>query len=60
MFLQNFDKRSLVPETRKQYIGYIIDTHKSRSAVWIEIPSQRIRIVKHDIGRTLKKGSVTA
>ena len=59
-FYINFEKSSLQPDTRKQYIGYIIDTSKSDNSVWIEIPPQRIRTVKHDITRALRKGHILA
>lgn len=59
-FFVNYEKSSLEPETRKKYIGYIIDTGKSNNSVWLEIPNSRIRKVKHDISRVLRKGCVTA
>ena len=56
----NYDKSSLTPDFKKQYIGFIIDTFKKENAIWIEIPKCRIKTVKHDIARALKKGSITA
>lgn len=56
----NYDKSSLVPECRKTFIGFIIDSAKSKHSVWIEIPKERIRKVRHDIARVLKRQSVTA
>ena len=56
----NYDKSSLHPEPRKSFIGFIIDTNRTKDSVWIEIPKDRIRKVRHDIARVLKRKSVTA
>jgi hypothetical protein len=59
-FIVNRDKCSLQPEQSKQYIGYVISTHNEDHKVWIRIPGSRIRAVKKDIRRILRKGSCTA
>ena len=56
----NYEKSSLVPKSRKSFIGFVIDTTKSKHAIWIEIPKERIRKVRHDLARVLKRQSVTA
>ena len=56
----NYDKSSLHPEPRKSFIGFIIDTNRTKDSVWIEIPKDRIRKVRHNIARVLKRKSVTA
>ena len=56
----NYDKSSLHPEPRKSFIGFIIDTNRTKDSVWIEIPKDRIRKVRNDIARVFKRKSVTA
>ena len=56
----NFEKSCLTPATRQEFIGYIIDTAKNGSAIWIEIPRSRIRSVKHNIGHALKSNRINA
>ena len=59
-FTINIEKSDLTPSNRKTFIGYIIDTAKQKDAIWLEIPKSRIRSVRHDIGRALKKGIISA
>ena len=59
----NFPKSSLEPDTRKDYIGFILDTAKSENnepCVWIEIPKQRVSSLRRDIRRGLGKGQLSA
>ena len=56
----NIEKSSLTPETRKTFIGFVIDTAKRDSGIWLEIPKKRIGTVKKDIGRALKHKSISA
>lgn len=52
----NFEKSSLTPEPVKEHIGYIISTVNDDNNVWIKIPCARLRKVKHDINRLIKRG----
>ena len=54
----NFEKSDLVPSLSKTFIGYVIDNSGSRTV--IKVTSDRIRKVRKDINRVLKKQSVTA
>ena len=56
-FTVNFQKSDLVPSSRKSFIGYIVDTSKQSGAIWLEIPKCRIRSVRQNISRALRKGS---
>lgn len=56
----NYSKSSLEPDTCAKFIGYMIDTVKEKDTVWLSIPKDRIRKVKADIRRILKKGKVAA
>ncbi len=59
-FFINFEKSSLLPETQKEHVGYIISTVNGDGQVWIRIPHKCIRKLKHDIRRLLVKGSGSA
>ena len=59
-FMLNTDKSSLVPETEKEHIGFVISTALETDAVWIKIPPKRIRKLRHDIDRLLRRDIVTA
>ena len=59
-FTINWKKSSLTPDTRKLFIGYVIDTDKSADGIWLEIPKSRIRKVKHDISRAIKNQKTSA
>ena len=54
----NFEKSDLMPSLSKTFIGYVIDNSGSRTV--IKVTSDRIRKVRKDINRVLKKQSVTA
>ena len=56
----NFEKSSLTPEHTKQYIGYLIRTANSDGQVWLEIPSNCIRGLRHNMFRLLKAGKGSA
>lgn len=56
----NFEKCKLVPSTKAQFLGYIIETSRESDGIYISIPKERITRVKKDIVRILKKGSATA
>jgi hypothetical protein len=58
-FVINYEKSELVPGTTKEHIGYVISSAED-DAVWIRIPTRRIRNLKHDIDRALAKLEVTA
>ena len=57
-FSINYDKSSLVPELCKPYIGYIIDNCGKQTV--IKINKDRIRSVRKEISRALRKGQATA
>jgi len=56
----NIEKSSLTPETKKTFIGFVIDTAKCDNGIWLEIPKKRITAVKKDIGRALKYKYISA
>lgn len=56
----NFPKSSLIPETIKEYIGYVIHTDNKDGHVWIQIPKSRITKLKKDINRCIRLGTVGA
>ena len=56
----NPDKSSLVPETQKEYLGYILNACDDSGLPSISIPSRRILKVKKDIRRAFSKPSVKA
>ena len=56
----NFGKSSLTPEhTKAVYRIYLVRTVNSDCQAWLEIPSDRIRSLRHDICRLLKAGTCT-
>ena len=56
----NWDKSNLVPSTEQQHLGHIMATNNKDGYVWIRVPSDRIRKVKHDINRAIKSKALTA
>ena len=56
----NWDKSKLVPATEQQHIGYVISTANEDGHIWIRVPPERIKKVKHDINRALKNKVLTA
>ena len=56
----NYDKSQLAPKNEQKFIGYIINTTKERDKIWLQIPKERIKSLKHDIRRALKVGRVSA
>lgn len=55
-FTLNFEKLSLLHETQKLCIAYIISTVTTDGQVWIHIPRTRIHKLKHDIRRVVRRG----
>ena len=56
----NYKKSSLVPETTKKWIGYVVSSSLSQGQPGILIPATRIRKLKKDIKRVLHQGQATA
>ena len=56
----NFEKSNLIPNQRQLYIGYIIITNKTPNKIFIQIPATRLKHLRHDINRALKKGKLSA
>ena len=56
----NFEKSCLVPKKTQAFIGYVVSTDKSPNKVFLQIPQDRIRRLKHDIKRALKQRSISA
>lgn len=54
----NFEKSSLEPSVKKDFIGYTIDTSGDKPI--IRIPQQRITKLRKDITRCLGKGKILA
>lgn len=59
-FFINYTKSSLTPCTSTKFIGYIIQTDKTKDTVWLHIPKDRINKLKHDIKRVLRSNVVVA
>ena len=59
-FTINTEKSSLTPSCSQVHIGYRISTDNPDNQVWISIPKERIRQLRHDINRLLNKGQGTA
>ena len=53
-FIINYDKSQFTPSTERTYIGYVINTAKKEDSIWVSIPKERIKRLKHDIARMLK------
>ncbi len=58
--LPNYEKSSLIPQTTKDFIGYRLNTCNDDGKVWVQIPPERIRSVRHDIARLISTGHGTA
>ena len=56
----NFPKSNLTPSKSQIFIGYIISTNKEPKKIFIQIPATRIKRLKHDINRALRRGFISA
>ena len=56
----NYDKSSLTPAKSCSYLGYIIDSRGPDNKPWLYIPGDKIRNLKKDIIRYLKRGTIPA
>jgi len=59
-FCINYEKCSLIPETRCDYIGYEINSLGPGGTPWLSIQPAKIRKLKKDIRRCLFKGCIQA
>lgn len=59
-FLVNYQKSSLEPSTRKDFIGYTVDTDGQNGQPWLYIPKAKLHKLKKDIRRCLRLGVVHA
>ena len=59
-WLINWEKSSLQPAPRKEFIGYVVVTESEDGYPMIKVPANRIRRLRHDIKRTLGRSTVTA
>ena len=53
-FLINYVKSSLEPSTRREYIGYLVDTQGPHGQLWLYIPKPKLQKLKKDIRRCLR------
>jgi ribonuclease HI len=56
-FIIHYDKSHLVPTTRTEWIGYIIDS-SGKNVPWIYIPRSRINKLRHDMRRIIARPQV--
>ena len=59
-FFINYEKSQLIPSSEKTYIGYVINTTRKNDAIWVSIPKDRIKRLKHDIARLLRHKRASA
>ena len=59
-FLVNFEKCSLIPESRCDFIGYIVDSCGPGDLPWLFMQTTKIKKLKKDIKRCILKGYVQA
>ena len=59
-FIINYEKSDLVPGTRKEFIGYIIDSLGPDDSPWVYISDKKIKKLKKDIRRVLDVGCIHA
>ena len=56
----NFKKSNLIPNQSQVFIGYVITTNKVPNKIFIQIPTPRLKRLRHDINRALKNGKLSA
>jgi len=59
-FLINFEKSTLTPNSRIEYIGYIINSNGPDGTPWLYIGTKKLCKLKKDINRCLKLKKVIA
>lgn len=56
----NYEKSSLEPGVKKEYIGYVLETLNDDGKVWVHVPSSRIRKVRRSIKKVVEIGYASA
>ena len=56
----NFEKSDLSPSTRKEYIGFIVDSRGPNKCPWILVPHKKLVKLKSCIKNALKKDCISA
>ena len=59
-FFINYEKSQLIPSSEKTYISYVINTTRKNDAIWVSIPKDRIKRLKHDIAHLLRHKQASA
>ena len=57
-FLINYEKSYLEPSSRREYIGFIIDSRGPDNRPWLYIPKNKVGKLKRDIRRCLRLGYI--